>query len=442
MNKKQPLRIAIIGGGILGLTLTYLLTKKKYKGKYLVTLIENSDDLGGLASSYKIGKSNLEKFYHHFFKSDVNIQSLLKELGIKDKIMWIPSKMGLYNGKNLYKFSHALDILRFPALNIIERIRLGIVSFYLQKIKNKDFSKISAIDWCNEHFGKNITSIIWEPLLRSKFEDYYDKVSMEFLYTRIHDRSSSRPFPILDERLGYIKGGFNEIVSALEKRIKAQGGNIFVGTHIEKYQFINSKHRLSFNNKKRYELYDIVISTVSPSGFIKLFKPKKEYVDKLKKIEFLGAYCFIVRLDRSISPYYWTSVNDPKAPFVALVEHTNFIDKKRYDGSHIVYLGKYTKNDSQLFSLNEDQLWKLCFKYLKRIDKKLKPKNILSRKLFKAPYAQHIVDIKYKPLSYRTDKKGLLFAHFSQIYPHDRGTNYAILQAYDIVNFINKRKWN
>ena len=438
-TKKSP-KITIIGGGILGLTLAYLLAKQQYS----VRIIEKNEDLGGLASAFSINGEYLERYYHHFFKSDKHLQELLSELGLQDHIQWLPSKMGLYDGNKFHPFSHALDILRFPSLNILDRLRLGLISFYLQKKKpDPNFSKITALVWCNKYYGKKVTAKIWEPLLRSKFEEYFDKVSMDWFHIRIHDRSSSRSLPFNDETLGYIKGSFNTLINTLENKLRELKVEIFKGSYVENYSYIKNKHLIKIAGKfKKSMESDIVIANIPPKQFNSIFKPARSYSEKLNDIKFLAAYCFILELDSPLSKYYWTSVNDPNAPFVALVEHTNLLPKNNFKGSSIVYLGKYTKVDSQLFNMEDDKLWDICFNYLKKIYPDLKPGAVKSKYLFRAPQAQHIVTSNYSVLSYKTGRKGLLFAHFSQIYPHDRGTNYAIAQAYELFNLISSRKWN
>lgn len=438
-TKKSP-KITIIGGGILGLTLAYLLAKQQYN----VRIIEKNKDLGGLASAFAISDEYLERYYHHFFKSDKHLQGLLSELGIADLIEWLPSKMGLYDGQRFYPFSHALDILKFPALNIIDRLRLGLISFFLQKKKpDPNFSKITALEWCNKYYGRNVTTKIWEPLLKSKFEDYYDKVSMDWFHIRIHDRSSSRTLPFKDETLGYIKGSFNTLINKLEDKLNELKVEIFKESYVENYSYVKNKHLIKMAGRYKKSLEsDIVVANIPPQLFNSIFKPARSYSQKLNNIKFLAAYCFVLELDSPLSKYYWTSVNDPKAPFVALVEHTNLVSSANFKGNSIIYLGKYTNSNSKLFSMDEGQLFDVCLNYLKKIYPDLKPENIKSRYLFRAPQAQHIVTSNYSVLSYETGRKGLLYAHFSQIYPHDRGTNYAIAQAYELFNLISSRKWN
>ena len=441
MNKKVPQKVAIVGGGILGTSLAYLLAKKEFQ----VSIIEKAPNLGGLASGFNFSSGSLERYYHHFFKSDTNLQQLLVELGLKDAIIWHQSKMGMYTNNKLYSFSQALDILNFPLLSVFDRLRLGLVSLYLQKKKpDKSYNSITALDWCNKYYGNKVTAIIWEPLLRSKFESYYDKVAMDWFHIRIHDRSSSRQFPWADEKLGYIRGGFQSLINKLEEKLHDLDVKVYKEAEITSYAPIKDKHLLKFktHNELITQNFDIVISTIAPLGFIKIFNPPTKYARKLKELDFLGAYCFVVALKQPLSKFYWTSINDPKAPFVALVEHTNLLGKEGFADNSIVYLGKYTQKDSKLYKAAEEELWSSCFEYLKSIFPYLTKEMIIEKRLFKSPEAQHIVTKGFKVLSYETGRKGLFFSHFAQIHPHDRGTNYAIAQAYDLFNLITKKKWS
>ncbi len=443
MQKSKLPTIGIIGGGILGLTLAYRLSKNGFN----VSIIEKSPILGGLASGLKIENQPIEKYYHHFFKSDIDLQNLLTELNIGDAIQWIPSKMGLFDGKSLLTFSSALDILTFPKLNIFNRLRLGLVSFYLQKTKNiKQFEKWTAFDWCNKYYGKTVTDVMWRPLLESKFEGEYKNIAMTWFWTRIHDRSSSRDFPTKDEKLGYIDGSFNKLIQSLEEKIIDQGGEIYKNSSITNYTRIKDIHKIEFKSDDTRQSFtkkfDIVVSTIPPKHFIQIFNPPKKYAEKLKKIKFIGAYCFILTLKNSLSKFYWTSVNDTKSPFVALVEHTNFVEKSKFNNKTIVYLGKYTDNNSELFKSTKEELLQKCVDYLKKINPAFDEQEIESVEFFKSPEAQHIATTDFEILSYKSGVKGLLFAHFAQIFPHDRGTNYAIAQANELFNMISSNKWN
>jgi protoporphyrinogen oxidase len=425
-------KIAIVGGGFLGMMVAYNLGKNNIANKYQITLIEKSTDLGGLATCTKINGSYLERYYHHFFRSDTDIRDLFEELGLSDKLNWIEANQGFFSNGQLYDFSTSIDLLKFKPLSFISRIRAGLIAFYLMRVKSaKKFEKVAAIKWCNKYYGKEATNVLWKPLLLAKFgSKYYEKVSMAWLWARVHDRSSSRKSLLGKEELGYPEGSFKIILDELINRLNKFGVEILTGVTELEYSMNLEKHII--NGKE----YDEVVVTANTEFFIKKFKPNKNYTEKLSAINYLGATCMILVLDRPFGKYYWTSITDENAPILAVIEHTNFVSKDLFEGKSILYLGKYLETDNILYNMSENEVFDLYCEYLKKINPEFNKSWVLDKSYVKGQYAQHVVPVGYEVPPYETGTKGLYFANFCQIYPHDRGTNYAIGQAKEIYNLL------
>lgn len=425
-------KIAIVGGGFLGMMVAYYLGKNNIANKYQITLIEKSQDLGGLATCTKMNGSYLERYYHHFFRSDTDIRDLFEELGLADKLQWIEANQGFYSIGSLYDFSTSIDLLKFKPFSFIARIRSGLMAFYLMRVKSATkFEKVPAIEWCNKYYGKEATGVLWKPLLLAKFgPKYYDKVSMAWLWARVHDRSSSRKSLLGKEELGYPEGSFKIILDELTSRLNKFGVEIQTGVNELEYIRKNDKHII--NSKE----YDYVVVTANTDFFIQKFKPEKKYSEKLAEINYLGATCMILSLDRPFGKYYWTSITDEEAPILAIIEHTNFVSKDLFEGKSILYLGKYLETDNVLYSMSENEVFDLYCKYLKKVNPDFDKSWVLDKSYVKGKYAQHVVPVGYEVPTYETGIKGLYFANFCQIYPHDRGTNYAVGQAKEIYNLL------
>ncbi len=429
--------IAIIGGGILGLTLAYELSHAGYK----VTLLERNSDWGGLASGIKIGDTNIEKYYHHWFRSDFAIQNLIKELGLSHKLEFLESSMGIYLDGKVYNFSGAIDLLKFKPIGIISRLRAGLTSFVLQKSKySKKYETFKAIDWCRKYYGEQATRAIWEPLLKGKFGKYFDKISMSWMWSRIHDRASSRPNPLSKEYLGYMEGGFQILIDTLVEKLDEYGVELINNCDLTSYKKSEKGHNLSFNGQTKS--YDLVVSTIPGPIFSKIFPITEDEKNKIEKIKYLGATCMILELKHSITPYYWLNINDSKSPFLALIEHTNFVSKDDFSGKTIVYIAKYIDPKDELFNKSQDQLLDLYYEYLIKINPEFKKDWIQKVHFYKSAFAQHVVTTGYQIPEYETSIDGLYYANFTQVYPHDRGTNYAVEQAKTLSNLIVSKHGN
>lgn len=431
--------VAVIGGGVLGMCLAHYLSKEGFK----VTLSESQNELGGLASGFTINGSPLEKYYHHFFKSDTESAALMTELGLGSELEWLKSKVGVFTGKGIYDFSTSISLLKFPEISLINRIRGGLVSLYLQKSKDvKKFEKVSALTWCYKYFGKQFTNVIWRPLLLAKFgKKYYDKISMAWLWTRVHDRSSSRRGIFDYEYLGYPKNSFASIIQKLHEALLKDGVNIKLKTDIisHKLDKENNKHIIQFSDNMSPEVFDTVIVTTPPNVLISKFEVNQEYLKSLKNINFLGAVCYVFKLNKSFSPHYWLNITDPEFPFLAVVEHTNFVDADLFKGDKVLYIAKYLQTDDKLFKMSENQLFDIYVEYLKKINPNFDKTWVVDKYYFKTSYAQHVVPVGFKPIPYETGTKGLYYVNFSQIYPHDRGMNYAVLQAKEIAKLLKTK---
>jgi len=430
--------IAILGGGFTGLTAAYKLSQKGYK----VTIHEKSNVIGGLAAGFEISGNNLEKAYHHIFKTDTDIIAITKELGVEDKLEWHNSSVSIFRKGKLYPFITPIDLIKFSPLNIFNRVRAGLVVLYLQKTKNwNSFKNVPASTWMKKMSGKQVYSVIWEPLLKGKFEKYYDKVSMAWLWARIHIRANSKQKGDSGEKLGYYKGGFKVLVDALHKKLIDSGVDIVLDTTVESLKTTHNKVEIKVNGQ--VFKFDSVLSTLPSNVFAKIIKEDnkkvKEYLTKLESINYIGAVLNVFSYPESLSKYYWHNINDTTFPFLVFIEHTNLVDKSNYNNNSIYYIGTYVPHDHKYFNMEESEIKEEWYSYLKKIFPKFDSAKIIENNVFKFKYAQHIVDTDYenKIPEYKTPLRGVYLSNFSQIYPEDRGTNYAVREGNKVAQLMD-----
>lgn len=423
------MKIGIIGGGFTGLTAAYYLSKAGHK----ICLFEKNSSLGGLAGSFEIEGYPIEVAYHHLFKTDTDILSLVNELGIQNKLKWFDSSVAIYYAGNLYPFMTPLDLLKFKPLSFFNRLRAGIVALFLQKFRNwKIFTKITALEWMYKWAGKQVTEVIWKPLLVGKFSNFYDKVSMAWLWARIYTRGRSKQRGDIREKLGYFEGSFKVVVDALEKRIKENGGEIFLNQNIKEVRSQNSKPEILFEDQSVLG-FDKIIATVPSHVFKSIAYKNKEtiYSKKLDKVEYLGAVLMIFSSTQKISDYYWHNINDYSAPFLVFINHTKLVPKEWFNNRYVYYIGSYVPHDHKYFSFTDDQIKLLWFKYLKKVFCDFQEEKISEIKIFRLKYAQHIVTTDYESTipEYQTDLENIFLSNFTQIFPEDRGTNFAVREG-------------
>ena len=214
-----------------------------------VTLIEGSGEVGGAAGSCVIGDYRWDRFYHVILLSDTHLLSLLKELGLEDRLNWGVTKTGYYAGGKLYSVSNIIEYLTFPPLNIIDKLRLGWTVFYGSRIKNwRRLEKITSVDWLKRHSGRGTFEKFWLPLLQSKLGGDFDKASAAFIWATISRLYAARRTGLKKEMFGYVGGGYQTIIAALERSLDGVGVEALTGTRVRKVTDDSAGVALEFAN--------------------------------------------------------------------------------------------------------------------------------------------------------------------------------------------------
>ena len=435
------MRVGIIGGGAAGLAAAYELTKQ---GHY-AEVFEAAPFLGGQASTFEVGGGQLERGYHHLFVSDTAMTELIHELGLGDKLAWLESKVGFYHSGRIWDFATPMDLLRFKPLTLLQRLRLGLWTFALQKTRNwQKFEGVTAQDWLTRHLGAETYRTIWEPMLRGKFGEYYDQISMTWLWGKIYLRVASREKGLQKERLGYPMGSFGEVFDRLGERIVQQGGAVHISARVNRVAVDDDggatglEVQLSGQEAEVRE-YDAVIATTPSYVFTRLVSDlPPDYLDKLVNVRYLAAVLIILTLDRPLSPKYWLNIADRSLPFVGLIEHTNMIDPALYGGRHIVYLTNYTARESDLYQKNDAELLEDFIPHLQKINPEFDRSWIREYYHHKVDGAQPIIGVNYSQRipDHRTPIRNLYLANTTQIYPEDRGTNYSVRMGRQVAEMV------
>ena len=434
------MRVGIIGGGAAGLAAAYELTKQ---GQY-AEVFEQAPFLGGQASTFTVGGGQLERGYHHLFVSDTDIVDLIHEIGLGHRMAWLESKVGLYNSGKIWQFSTPLDLLRFTPLSMIQRLRVGFWTFVMQKTKDwRKFESVTARDWIIGHMGQKAYQVIWEPLLRGKFGEYYEQISMTWLWGKIYLRVASRGKSLQKERLGYPMGSFGEVFDTLAQRIEQQGGNVHIQSGVEQITVKDGaatgvRVRIG-DGEAQPKDFDAVITT-TPSyifpGLVPTLPP--DYLELLTTTNYLSAVLIILVLDRPLSNMYWMNIADRELPFVGVIEHTNMIDKSIYGDNHIVYVTNYLSRQSDLYQMTQEELLAAYVPHLKKINPDFDKSWIIEDHYHKVDGAQPIIGLNYSQQipDHRTPIKNLYLANTTQIYPEDRGTNYSVRMGRQVARMV------
>jgi len=403
--------VAIIGGGFQGLFLAYKLSKK-----YKIVLIEKEKYLGGLLSGVKINKSYVEKYYHHLFPQDFEIKNLLKELNLQNKFVWKTTTSGFYYKGKIYPFTNPLHLLNFKPLTLKEKIELVFLLLKIKLADTKKLDNILAKKWIIKNSSLGLYKKMFEPLIISKFgKENLNKISAAWFVSRIKLRSRSTG---KGETLGYLKGGFQQLINALEREIKNNGSEI-LRAKFSKFKIKNNKIESAICGKRAIKA-STYISTIPPEITFKGITLPQDYNKKLKQIEYQGAICLLLGLRKKISNLYWINVIGAKN-FGAIIEHTNFQPIKNYN-SNIIYLASYYSINSKIWKEKDKEITENFIKELKKFFPKIKNYDIIYKKLFKDKYAGIISKKGFfkNLLPFKTPIKNLFVVGMFNTYP-ERG---------------------
>ena len=434
-------RIGIIGGGYAGLTAAYELQKRGHA----VTVLEKYGTWGGQAATLPLLDTRIEYFYHHLFGSDTHVLGLMDELGIGDQLRWIESKVGWFSDGRIYDLVSPLDLIRFGPLSLFNRIKLGLMYLYLPRINDwQSLERITARDWILRYMGQEIYDQFWGPLLRGKFGDMADQVSMTWLWGKIKVRGSSRQGASAKELLAYPEGSFEIITQALVDHLQANGAELrlneeAIGLTTDPD---NPRKVTGVVTKKGTYPFDVVIATVPGYTLLDIAPPAMDeaYASILRSVHYQAAVVLLLVSKQSMSRIYWMNIADRTMPYVGVIEHTNYVPPSEYQGRHLIYVSNYLEQDDPRFRMKASELFDLYLPHLKRINPAFDADWIEKKIVLRAKAGQPVITCNYSQRipDHRTPIEGLYLANTLQIYPEDRGTNYSVRLGQTISGIVDE----
>ena len=417
--------VAIVGAGLTGLVAAWRLAAAGRQ----VTVFERYPEAGGLVACFEVGGERLECFYHHLFTTDTDYVALAEEFGLGGEIEWLPSRMGIYSDGRTWDFGTPASLLRFAPLPWIDKVRFGLTTLWLNRTSDwRSYEGVTARDWIVRHAGRRVFDTVWGPLLRQKFAEQAEEVALVWLWGKLYLRGRSRSSSGLGERLGYMRGSFGRLVDALAERLRSLGARLEFATPVKALRPVAGDVELE--TRKGAERFGTVLFTAAPRELLAVAGDQLPDGDRsrLGGLRGTAALCVVLELDHSLTPFYWLNIADADFPFGGVIEHTNYIPAERYGGRRVVYISKYLFESHPLWSAPNSEVWAAYRPFLQRLNPAFDDSWVLARHHFKAAHAQPIVPRHYSQLipPFATAIAGLYHACMAQIYPEDRGQNYAV----------------
>jgi protoporphyrinogen oxidase len=416
-------RVAVIGAGVMGLATAYHVLKAGH-----AVVVHEADKVpGGMAAHFDFGGLSLERYYHFICKADRPTFELMDELGIADRLRWVPTRMGVYAGGRVHAWGDPIALLRFPGLSPIEKLRYGLMMFMATRRKEAgSLEHLTAKAWIEAWCGSKVYDAMWRPLFDLKFYQFADNISAAWLWTRIKRVGTSRK-SLLQEELGYIDGGSETLVRALVAAIEKRGGNVRLGAPVS--EVVVEKARVKgVRSGDVVESFDAVVST-APTPFVAKLIPGLP--DEVKKsydaIQNIGVVCVVLKLRRSVTPNFWVNVFDPAMAIPGFVEFSRL----RPTGDTIVYVPYYMPTDAPRWGRSDAELIDEAFGYLRRINPSLTDADRIDAAAGRLRFAQPVCPPGFLAMipKVQTPIAGLQVADTCFYYPEDRGVAESVRWA-------------
>lgn len=417
-------RIDIIGAGISGLATAYYLARSMQQAGSSGTIHvwEKEAAPGGLAGTFRTQVFTVEKFYHHIFRRDNALLELLADVGLAENVVWRPAATGAYYVRQPYRLASPLDLLRFTPLPFVDRLRLGWLALHARTIKDwRELDDLSAKEYIHKVTGERVYRVVWEPLFHGKFGPYADSVSAAWLWSKLVDRGGSRDKQG-HELLGYVHGGLGRFFEALVTWLRQAGHHVHLGRAVQRLEG-TEKRLTSIVTEEGTFASDLIVGCAQLPELAELLPPEAEtYRQELGKVRFLANVCLVLTLKRSLSDFYWTNVTDANAPFVGIIEQTNWADPQDFNGKHLVYISAYVNPTDPRLQMDAQQLLRHYLPPIHALFPKFSLDDVEDSALWQAAYAQPIVHVGYRHSipAMNSPIANFFVCTMAQIYPHDR----------------------
>jgi protoporphyrinogen oxidase len=376
-------RIAIVGAGILGLTLALRYAKN---GKS-VTVFESASSIGGLAGTWQLGEYFWDKHYHVTLYSDIFTRQLIEEIGLSDQLEWVHTRTGFYTEGRLESLSDLFEFLSFSPIGLIDKFRLGTAIFIASRIRDwKRLERIKVEDWLTKISGRSVFEKIWKPLLKSKLGESYKETSAAFIWATIRRMYAARSAGMKKEQFGYVKGGYATVLAKMAELLGSLGVTFHLNAQISRVRPVESgracitvrraDRAIDVANvaafgpavttvllgaqkqagKEIEETFDAVILTCPSPVAAKLIDGlPPDQQQKLSAVRYQGIVCASALIRHPLSSFYVTNLLD-EMPFTAVIEMTALVDPETFGGNALIYLPKYAAPDDPIFLKSDGEI--------------------------------------------------------------------------------------
>ena len=422
-------RWGVIGGGMLGLTLAHRLAQDGHE----VTVLEGAPELGGLASAWQVGDVTWDRFYHVVMLSDRWLRGILGELGLDDGIDWKVTRAGFFTGNGLYQLNNAIDYLRFPALGLIDKFRLGLTILYMARIE--DGRRLEAVPleaWLTRLSGRRVFEHLWRPLLAAKLGENYKKASASFIWSYARRFYAARQGGMKTEMFGYVPGGYARVLERFRALLEKEGVAIETGRPVQRIAPREGGGFEVTSGETRFAYDRVVVTVAAPLAATICEGLTDDERRRLANVTYNGVICASAVLTRPLGGYYLTYITDREVPFTAVIEMSSLVDAgKNFDGRTLIYLPRYVTGEDDFWGYDDAEIERRFLAGLRRMYPDVRDAEILAFRVARARQVYAVSTLNYSdnlpPL--RTSVPGLTIVNSAHIVNASLAVNETVALA-------------
>lgn len=411
------MKIAIVGGGITGITLGYFLSAQGVE----VEIFEASPTLGGLAGPLRLQDgTEVDRFYHAILPSDDAIHEVCEQLNLTSAFKFKRTQNAFFVNGVISTMNSAFEFLRFPPLNPIERVRLALTIVRAQLVRDwRRLEDVSVQDWLRRWSGPGVFDKLWAPMLDAKFDTQHEGIPATWMWSRLVRMKSTRSGASQRESAGHLVGGYATLLAAMADKIRQARGRIHLNCPVEEI-VIRGGRAVQVRGKGRAASADAIVSTMQAPVSRRLIPDAPSaYRQALDAVPYLGVVCPLIVLDRPLTSYWVINLADRRIPFTGVIETTAYIDPTYVGGHHLVYLPKYTGPGSAWFRLPDEDVGLHAIETLKRIAPDFDERSVRQVLVHRERYVEpiHRMGGANPVPAVQTPVRNLYLATTAQIYP-------------------------
>lgn len=436
------MRIAILGGGVGGLSLAWFIARARASQDF-VEVFERDAQPGGLVRGFSYAGHQFDRHYHCVLVSDTALRGLVQALGLEHLQRFKVSKMGFYDGKRCIPFNNPLDLLRFPMLGPMDKVRLIATILYCQRFGNAHRLHNTPLEpWLIRLGGQRAFERVWAPLLASKFDGNFAGMPATYLWSRMRRMQGTREKGGAVEKLGILKGGTTSLVQALAHRLPREGVSLRTGQGVKALRTQGKCTELELENGERHT-FDLVVSTLPTPLHNKIAAAGDATARHAMPDKYLGIVDVVVALRRPLTPYYTLNLLDRSLPFTGIIETTHLMDPEDHGDIHLVYLPRYTDAAGALYQLDDDAIRALFLGRLRAMFPDLKADDILESWVFREPHVEpiHLQGGAFEsfPESLHTQRAGVYLMNTGRLYPALHNCQAVVSLAHRTADYVLER---